>query len=198
MNSRKLYYILVGVLILLGIVILISAREANSLLENQSKTLVALKAKSLATAYQKTQLTKDKTDIATYTDLNNIAKSVVPQDKDQAEAVREIVNLAAQSGIPELSSITFPPSTLGGNSTSSSNSLTQVSRVAGIPGVYSLSITVTQADPNYVPYSNFITFLSKLEQNRRTAEVNSITVQPNQKDLSLVTFTLVINEFIKP
>jgi len=198
MNSRKLYYILVGVLILLGIGILISAREANSLLQNQSKTLVALKAKSLATADQKTQLTKDKTDIATYTDLNNIAKSVVPQDKDQAEAVREIVDLAAQSGIPELSSITFPPSTLGGSSTSSSNSLTQVSRVAGIPGVYSLSITVTQADPNYVPYSNFITFLSKLEQNRRTAEVNSITVQPNQKDLSLVTFTLVINEFIKP
>src|SRR5665213_465554 len=165
MNSKKLFYILVGLIVLLFIGILVSTREANLLLENQSTALVALKAKSQATTNQKTQLTKDKKDIATYTDLNIIAKSVVPQDKDQAEAVREIVDLAAQSGIPELSSITFPPSTLGGTSTSSSNSLTQVSRVAGIPGVYSLSITVTQADPNYVPYSNFITFLSKLEQN---------------------------------
>jgi hypothetical protein len=198
MNSKKLYYILVGVLLLLAIAILLSAREANLLLGNQSKSLVALKVKSQETADQKAQLTKDKKDISAYSDLNNIAKSVVPQDKDQAEAVREIVNLAAQSGISELSSITFPPSTLGGSTAGTPNNLTQVTKVAGIAGVYSLQITVSQADPNYVPYSNFITFLSKLEQNRRTAEVNSITVQPDDKSPNLVTFTLVINEFIKP
>ena len=198
MNSKKLYYILVGVLLLLAIAILLSAREANLLLGNQSKSLVALKVKSQETADQKAQLTKDKKDISAYSDLNNIAKSVVPQDKDQAEAVREIVNLAAQSGISELSSITFPPSTLGGSTAGTPNNLIQVTKVAGIAGVYSLQITVSQADPNYVPYSNFITFLSKLEQNRRTAEVNSITVQPDDKSPNLVTFTLVINEFIKP
>jgi len=36
----------------------------------------------------------------------------VPQDKNQAEAVREIVNLAAANGVT-LASITFPTSSLG-------------------------------------------------------------------------------------
>ncbi|HVA10747.1 MAG TPA: hypothetical protein VNG32_01095, partial [Candidatus Dormibacteraeota bacterium] len=151
-----------------------------------------------ATNDQKTQLAENKKDIATYADLNTIAKSVVPQDKDQAEAVREIVSLASQSGIPQLSSIFFPPSTLGGTSVKIGGGLTQVTAVKGIAGVYDLQITITQTDSDAVPYGSFIAFLSKLEQNRRTAQVSSINVQPNQTNPSLVAFTLVIDEFIKP
>ena len=214
MNSKKLYYILIGVLVLLGAGLLFSAREANSLLAQQSHKLVGLKATDQATAQQKTQLAQDKKDIAAYADLNTIAKSVVPQDKDQAQAVRQIVDLASASGIPKLSSITFPPSTLGTatatsttSTTSSSASttasspkgITQVKPVKDIPGVYDLEITITQATgKDEVPYSNFIGFLTKLEQNRRTAEVSTITVQPDPKDANLVSFTLVIDEFIKP
>ena len=213
MNSKKLYYILVGVLVLCGLGLVFGAREANSLLEAQSQKLVSLKASDQATAEQKTQLTQDKKDIATYSDLNTIAKSVVPQDKDQAEAVREIVNLASASGISQLSSITFPPSTLGattpssasaGTSTTTTKSanpkaITQVTPVKDIPGVYDLQITVSQASgKDEVSYGSFLSFLQKLEQNRRTAEVSSITVQPDSKDPNLVSFTLVIDEFIKP
>jgi hypothetical protein len=200
MNSKGLYYGLVGLLVVLGLSTLVTAREANVMLENQSKTLVTLKAKNQATINQQTQLVNDKKDIATYTDLNNIAKSVVPQDKDQAEAVREIVDLASQSGISELSSITFPSSALGTAQVKSNNnpSLTQVTPVKAIPGVYDLQITVTQANTALVPYNNFITFLSKLEQNRRTAQVSNINVQPDQLNPDMVAFTLVIDEFIKP
>lgn len=214
MNSKKLYYILIGILVLCGIGLIFGAHEANSMLEQQSHNLVSLKATDQATGQQKTQLAQDKKDIATYADLNTIAKSVVPQDKDQAEAVREIVDLASASGIPQLSSITFPPSTLGtttATSTPSSSSasastpaasspkgITQVKPVKDIPGVYDLQITVTQASGKEVPYGDFITFLQKLEQNRRTAEVSTITVQPSPKDPSSVSFTLVIDEFIKP
>lgn len=215
MNSKKLYYILIVVLVLCGVGLVFGAREANSLLETQSQKLVGLKASDQATSQQKTQLAQDKKDIATYSDLNTIAKSVVPQDKDQAEAVREISDLAAASGISRLSSVTFPPSTLGATvptATSSSAStstpsasptkgLTQVTPVKDIPGVYDLQITVTQGGGNSkdeVSYGNFISFLQKLEQNRRTAEVSSITVQPDPKNADLVSFTLVIDEFIKP
>lgn len=213
MNSKKLYYILIGVLVLCGVGLVFGAREANSLLETQSQKLVGLKASDQATTDQKSQLTQDKKDIANYSDLNSIAKSVVPQDKDQAEAVREIVNLASASGIPQLSSITFPPSTLGAasptsTSTSASTSttkaaspkgITQVTPVKDIPGVYDLQITVAQASgKDEVSYNSFLTFLKKLEQNRRTAEVSSITVQPDAKNPNQVSFTLVIDEFIKP
>lgn len=198
MSSKKLYFGLIGLLVLLGIGILVSAREANTVLENKSESLASLKASNQATAEQKTQLAKDKQDIATYTDLNTIAKSVVPQDKDQAEAVREIVNLASMSGIPKLSSIAFPASTLGGAKVKTGGGLTQVTPVKGIPGIYDLQITITQANTDEVPYGSFTTFLSKLEQNRRTAQVSSIDVQPDPKTPNVVAFTLVIDEFIKP
>lgn len=199
-DSKKLYYGLIALLVVLGVGFILSAREANALLESKSQTLVTLKAEKLATTDQQAQLDQDKSDIKKYASLNAIAESVVPQDKDQAEAVREIVNLAAASGIPKLSSIAFPPSTLGGTTSgsSSSSSLTQVSSVKGIPGVDDLQITVTQTSTSPVSYSDFVSFLSKLEQNRRTAEVTSINVQPLDSDPSQIAFTLVIDEFIRP
>ena len=198
MNSKKVCYVLVGALGLLFVGLFLSVRVADELLAKQSKTLVGLKAKEQATAQTQTQLAQDKKDIATYADLNAIAKSVVPQDKDQAEAVREIVDLAAQSGIPQLTSITFPPSTLGGTQVRTTKGLSQVTPVKGMSGVYELQITVNQANTAYVPYGSFTSFLSKLEQNRRTAQVSDINVQPDPKNPNLTAFTLVINEFIKP
>src|SRR4051812_7915310 len=53
---------------------------------------------------------KSKRDIATYSELEAITKSIVPQDKDQAATVREITKLADASKVP-LTTITFPSST---------------------------------------------------------------------------------------
>jgi hypothetical protein len=199
MNSRHVSFIFIGLLVLLGLGILFGAYEANKVLESHSATLAGLKAANQAATNERTQLAKDKKDIKQYDELNTIARSVVPQDKDQAEAVREIVNLAAESGINQLGSITFPPSTLGGGKNiKTSAGPTQVTPVKGIAGVYDLQITVQQPDNSQVPYNNFTTFLKKLEQNRRTAQVTSIVVKPNPKSPSLVSFTLVIDEFIKP
>jgi hypothetical protein len=78
------------------------------------------------------------------------------------------------------------------------NNLTQLTPVKGITGVYDLKITVQQTENAAVPYSTFITFLEKLEQNRRTAQVSSISVTPSTKNPNLVAFTLIIDEYIKP
>lgn len=199
MNSKKLYYVLIGVLVILGLGLIFGAHEADSILGGQSNKLVTLKASDLATQEQETQLAQDKKDIAKYSDLNTIAKSVVPQDKNQALAVREIADLAAASGISQLSSVAFAPSTLGATTTVKTPAgLTQVTPVKTIPGVYDLQITITQSPTAAVPYGDFIAFLQKIEQNRRTAEVSSINIQPVQKSPGQISFTLVIDEFIKP
>lgn len=202
MSSKILYFIMIAVLVLAGVGIFASTYEADGILHNRSRSLINLKAAGAASDQQQIQLAQNKRDIAKYSELNKIAQTIVPQDKDQAEAVREVVKLAAESGIPQLSSITFPASTLGGTSSAStiktSNGLTQVVPVKGIPGVYDLQITIQQDASNKVPYSRFIKFLTKLEQNRRTAQVTSISVQPDTRNPSLVAFTLVIDEFIKP
>lgn len=199
MKAKQLYFLLVA-LCCVGVIALLSVGYgANKLLGRQAHKLSDLRADNGAAELQQSSLLEDKKDIAKYSELNTIAESVVPQDKDQAEAVRQIVNIAAASGIPDLSSITFPTSTLGVTTSGAPQpNLTQLTPVQGISGVYNLQITVSQAASNTVPYSSFLSFLTGLEQNRRTAQVTSITAQPDPKQPNNVSFTLVINEFIKP
>jgi len=201
MNSKRAYQLMLGLCGLLVLGTLVGTYEVNNLLQHKSQALVKLKLQDQVLDSQQTELAQAKHDIVTYSDLNNIAKAIVPQDKDQAEAVLEITNLAKQSGISQLSSISFPTSTLGGTGTTSSGSkgkLTQLTPVPNIAGVYQLQITISQTSDNPVPYTAFIDFLTRLEQNRRTAQVGSITINPDTKNTNMVAFTLIINEFIKP
>ena len=199
MKAKQLYWILMGATILSCLAFFGVAFGADKLLSGQANKLSTARALSDATQAQQTSLANDKKDIVKYSNLNTIAASIVPQDKDQAQAVRQIVNIANSSGISQLSSITFPTSTLGTVTGGAvSKGLTQLTPVAGISGVYNLAITISQTQHDSVPYGDFVNFLSGLEQNRRTAEVTSVTVQPDTTKPQNVSFTLVINEFIKP
>ena len=212
MNSKRVFFVMIGVLVVLAAAIGGGAYAGSQMLEAKAKVLSGKKLQSKVLAQEQVSLAKAKKDVAKYQSLETIAKTIVPQDKDQAEAVREITNLAAQSGIT-LSSITLPASTLGTSaptspsSSSSSSSvsatspktdLTQLIPVKGIPGVYSLQITVATNSDSPVPYSSFIEFLGRLEQNRRTSQVSTISLQPDSKNPSQVSFTLTIDEYIKP
>jgi hypothetical protein len=201
-KAKQLYYMLIAGCCVAFVALIGIAFGANKLLSQRADKLSALRALNNAAEQQQTSLLQDKMDIAKYGNLNTIAASIVPQDKDQAEAVRQIVNIATANGIPQLTSISFPASTLG--VTSSGNprpNLTQLIPVNGINGVYNLQITVGLQATNTtstVPYTSFLNFLSGLEQNRRTAQVTSVSISPGPKNPNNVSFTLVINEFIKP
>ncbi len=212
MTSKRLYLVLMAVIGLLCIGLIGGAYNANSLLTKQAGKLTALKAKSQALDQERVSLVKAKKDIQKYADLERIAKSVVPQDKNQALAVREIVNIAATNKI-KLSAITFPASTLGAGLKTSgataapaptasaspkTGALSQLQAVKTIPGVYLLQINVTSDPKQTVLYNQFIDFLSSLEHNRRTAQVSTITLQPDPNNHSNLSFTLTINEYIKP
>jgi hypothetical protein len=216
--SKRLYYTFMTLVFLLLVGLVAGAYGTNQLLTTRANKVTSLKAKSLALAQEQLSLTKSKEEIKQYASLQKITQTVVPEDKDQAESVREIVNIAAANGI-SLETINFPASTLGfiagGGSTSSTPSatttpspaasanssasrLSQLTPVKNIPGVYDLLITV-QSDPNKpVKYSLFVNFLSGLEHNRRTAEISTITLQPSTNDRNLLSFTLTLNEYIKP
>ncbi len=212
MNSKRLYYVLICLIALLGACIIAVGYKADGMFKKQSESLLDQKALSLALSEKQQQLIKDKRDIKAYTELNAVAKAIVPQDKDQALTIREIINLAKQSGIPRLSSVTFPASNLGiatapttGTSSTTTvapkvanSNLTQLTPVKGIPGVYNLQITVQQVEKDAVSYNTFIAFLERLEQNRRTAQVSNISIIPSKKNPDLVSFTLIIDEYIKP
>lgn len=214
MNSKRLHFLLIGLIGLLLIGLVVGAYGINSLLSQRANGLMALKAKSLAQDEQKVALTKAKASIEKYSDLEKITKAIVPEDKSQAEAVSEIVRISGKYGV-SLSSITFPASTLGGGAVgsaapaqsaspnppsteSSKKSLSQLQAVKSIPGVYELNITVTSDTSKPVPYDKFISFLSELENNRRTAQVSSITIQPDPLTPNNLTFSLVLKVYVKP
>lgn len=199
-KAKETYLMLLAVFLIILANFVTLAYGANKILASQAAKLSSERAVGEALSNEQTTLTKNKQDLVKYRELNNIAKTIVPQDKDQAEAVREIVDIASQSGISKLTSVTFPSSTLGTPLGGSTGSLTQLTPVKGISGVYDLQITVTEAYSQTKPvtYNQFLAFLRGLEQNRRTAQVSSINVQPSTTGDDGVGFTLVIDEYIKP
>lgn len=215
MNSRKVFYVMLGILGLLVVVLGISVVLGNSYLQRQSDKLLEAKLNTESLQEQQTALIKAEKDLETYSDLQQIAKSIVPQDKDQARAVREIVRLASESGVT-LESITFDDSSLGQapaapnappengqpvtpQPSSPNTPVTQAQPVEGIQGVYRLPIEITSTKNNN-QYNNFISFLSRLENNRRTAQVEKISIIPGQTPggQGYINFSLTVNIFVKP
>jgi hypothetical protein len=214
MTSKRLHLVLLGILTLLLIALVGGAYLLNATLTKKGDALVALKAKNLALQQEQVGLKKAKKQVAIYADLEKVTKAIVPEDKSQAEAVREIVKIASANKIT-LSSITFPASTLGASATvkssataakpaapvnqnAATNKLSQLQPVPNIPGVYLLEITLQNDERKPVTYNQFINFLDGLENNRRTSQVSGITIQPDSKNRSLLTFTLTLNGYIKP
>lgn len=209
MSAKRMHFLLLGLLVVLIAGLFGSAYLINGLLSKKAGDLASLKLETQSLSEQQTGLKKAKKDITTYSSLEKITKQVVPEDKDQAAAVREIVKIAAANGIA-LDKIDFPPSTLGGTTgggvgsvkasggAGSKSAPSQLTAVPNIPGVYNLQITIENGTDNLTTYPKFYNFLASLENNRRTAQVANITITPSTNNRNLLNFTLVLNEYIKP
>lgn len=195
MNSRKFFYVLIVLLLVVaggGVAALVYGKK---MLDTQNTKLTELKVEASTLEDVQRSLITAKKDIENYADIEQISKTVVPQEKDQARTVREIVKLAEESNI-EIASISFPTSSLGTKATGTSTN-TQTQKVDGINNVERLEITVSSNNSEPVLYSDFIGFLQKLEQNRRTSQVSNINIQPVADNRNQLTFSLVLNVYIK-
>lgn len=214
MTSKKLFFVLCAVLVLLSGAGIAGTVLGASYLESQAQHIVELKLQSAELDDQQISLLQAKKDIERYEELEHIAKSIVPQEKDQARTVREIINIAENNNVP-ISSISFPASTLGQAPTvrrsppttgdaagaaaaAQTPSATQVKPVEGIPGVLQLEINIQTTASAPVPYSNMLNFLSDLQQNRRTSHITNLSVTPSQDNRNAVVFSLTVNAYIKP
>ena len=196
MTTRQLNYLMFGVTIVTAIGVAGSGFVSTRILAAQAVTLRDAKLQNRVLDDQLISLTSAKKDIKTYAQLNSIAQAVVPQDKDQARTVRSINDIASGLGI-KLSAINFPPSTLGQATKTTKKTETQVTSVKGIKGLFEMQITIQSDTDAPVSYETLVEFLSRLENNRRTAQVSNITIIPD-KSGSKLTFSLVLNTYIKP
>lgn len=216
LDSKKLGLVLIGLLALSVLAFMGITVGGLSALKSKSNTMVELKAKSQTAEAQLANLEQAKKDVEKYSFFKAVAKSVIPADKDQAKAVLEINQMAAQAGI-SIQTITFPASTLGlraatspapqdaTSSSSTAAAISQAKPVSGIPGLYSLELTITPesgvdvAAAKQVTYPKMLDFLSRIENNRRTAQITEVNIQPEvNQQVAGVAFTMKINIFIKP
>ncbi|HSW37730.1 MAG TPA: hypothetical protein VLG37_05195 [Candidatus Saccharimonadales bacterium] len=209
MSPKRTYFVLLGLTFLLIVGLAAGAYGFNVMLQSQSKQLISLELKSQSLDQAQLDLKKAKEDVKKYAELEKITKTIVPQDKDQAEAIREIVNIANQTGV-QLSNFSFPASTLGSASgaapvsagsptvATAKPSLSQLQPVPSIAGVYKLEITVQDKEDSPVTFNQLYNFLRQLERNRRTAQVSNVVIQPTSANRNYLTFRLTLEEYIKP
>lgn len=217
MRQSRPRLILLSALAATAALFLVVALLGLSLLSAQSKKLVDLKQRTKIADAQSSSLAAAKKQVEQYAYFNNVAKTVLPSDKDQAQAVLDIVSLANQAGI-SIASVTFPASSLGtkpaapasGNNAATSSSQTAISQakpVQGISGLYSLELTILPQtgaavpDDHKVTYPKLLDFLSRIERNRRTAQITQVNIQPQNTEngpSQFINFTMTINIFIKP
>jgi len=216
MSQGRLRLVLLGALAAAAILFFTVALFGLGLLGAKSQKLTELKQQNKTAEAQLSNLATAKKQVEQYSYFNTVAKTVLPTDKNQAQAVLDIFSLADQAGI-SVASITFPASSLGAkpSSPTSSNAATasnqsvisQAKPVEGIAGLYSLELTITPqsgpgvSDGRKVTYPKLLDFLSRIEHDRRTAQITQVNIQPQGSDSGpsqFINFTMTINIFMKP
>ncbi len=206
MNSKLSYYLMLVMLAFSVVTVIGTVYAGDKLMSKKSSELASLKLESLSLEKQREALAKAKKDIAAYSELNDIAIQIVPHDKDQARSVRELYDIANEQNI-KITGISFPNSNLGDTSSKTKNSspstgqnpkVTQAEAVPDIPGLYAIKTNVTIDSAANITYGQLLAFLERLENNRRTAQVSNISIQPNPRDRNLISFNLSLTMYIKP
>lgn len=216
LNSKRLRLMLASGLVLSIVAFFAIVLFGLSLLSSKSQKIVDLKVQNQTADAQLANLESSKKQVEQYSYFKDVAKTVIPSDKDQAESVLEIFQMANASGIA-IQSITFPASSLGLTTSTTSTTTTQDATstgsaktalsqavpVTGIPGLYSLALTITPESDSSVPaneqitYAKMLDFLNRIENDRRTAQITQVNIQPPTATQSL-SFDLVVNIFLKP
>jgi hypothetical protein len=203
MNAKKFHYILIGSLVFLVLATGAVIYLANGLMQKTSDSLVAVKLDILGLDQQEKTYIQARKDIEKYSAVSDTVEKVLPEDKDQARAVRELYQIAGETSI-NIESIQFPSSTLGQKiaktpeaASSAQISISQAKPVEGMSGVLGIDMEVrllsSRGSSSSISYDNLNLFLQKVEKNRRSMMIKKISVSPDLKEVNL-TVTI----FVKP
>lgn len=203
MNSKRFFIVMI---VLVGLLLLGfggGTYKANSMLHDESEKLVELKLTSSVLEKQREGLNQAKRDIAEFSELEKLTKSILPQEKDQVNTIGEIATHAQTANI-RLGAIEFPQSQLGQVSrgrraaAATDSSKTQLTPLEDLKGVYVMDIDIRNHGEHPVDYEQIIRFLELLEGNRRTAQVVNISIQPDAENKTLFHFTINLNTYVRP
>jgi hypothetical protein len=208
MNAKKVFYLLIGLTVIIVIATGSMLFFADSFLKKNSEKLTQYKKDEKQVQLDERVYTKANNDLKKYTQLGlrQAVDEALPKEKDQAKAVKEVLQIATVTGV-KIEKIQFTDSTLGdkvktpaanpnGQTVAPSATITQAKPIPGISGVQGIEMTVglTGAnDKTPINYSQFTDFVDKITNNRRSMQISKLTIQPGLKKAELT-----INIFVKP
>lgn len=202
MNSKRFFFVMIGAVAFLTIIFGALAYNSSKILQAEGNKLLELKLADSVLNKQEKGLEQAKRDIKEYSNLENITKSIVPENKDQASTIAEISTMANEAGI-NLGSIEFPESELGQvaqkkGAKQVDNSKTQLTELPDLKGVYVMEIKISSHNQLPVSYDQIIKYLDMLESSRRTAQVTDIDILPDVENPSKFSFTITLNTYVRP
>lgn len=183
---------------------------ANTFLKKSSVKLNQLKIENASIEENERIYTKAKNDLLKYQDLKSAVEDALPKEKDQAKALKELIQISNDTNIKiekieftdstlgDKAKVTGAPSTTPGNGTKpvAPNPITQSKPIPGISGVMGIEMKVTVSgvnDKSPLNYDNFISFLDKISYNRRSMQITKLNIQPGLKKAEIT-----VNIFVKP
>lgn len=213
MTAKKLWFILVAGICLLTIGAGAMIYFGYSFMSKSSDSLVNAKLDNIAVEEQEISYMQARKDLDKYKTLGDLLSNILPKEKDQALAVRELYKIGDETNI-SVESIQFPASNLGQKAVATTTtpstatpttpvavapSVTQAKAVEGLSGVLGIDVDIVlkPKSGNSISYDNMIKFLQKIEVNRRSMQIKKITVKPDAKNGG-VSLNMTITIFVKP
>lgn len=214
MNSKRLYFVLIGVITLtvLGtstLVFFANKFFANASIKldtarsmSQKNTMLDIKYKQISANSKYWQEPSRN--------LYETVKNMLPVQKDQAEAVGKIQRLVSDnSGGLKLNSITFPSSELGAKAATTAattetanasptpattSKITQSKALKDMPGILAIETKISLKPPTgaaSIDYVSFLKFLDGLTNNTGLVQVTELSVSPDLKGADIIVNILI-------
>lgn len=205
MNStKKMYYILIAVFLLVIIGIGAMLYFSRTFMANSEQELIDAKLEIVKLEETEKIYRENINKLEEFSEIANILEEVVPSEKDQARAVRELNQIVKDNGLA-ISTISFPSSDLNkkattnsstsSTTTSTTTSVSQAKPVKGVKGVLGMdvNIEVVSATDDPITTDQILGILRQIENNRRNMRVNSINFNAGAESINLQ-----VTLFIKP
>lgn len=192
MNARKLYLILISLIVLSALAIFGAFSWGKSRLEQNSITVSELIAERDAQQENIILLQKAETEKEKVEEVNELLERLLPKEKNQETLVLDIIYTAtAESGISLASIASF---TFSGAGDPNATSGTLPSK--DVPGVLEYPFSLELTD---ISYDALLRLLQEIETNGRIVQVSTIQINPDKTNSGILSsVSLSMKAYLKP
>lgn len=199
-SSKKVYFALIAAFTLITANIFGMLYFSKNFLSKSEDELIAAKLEIVKQEEIEKTYRQNINNLEKFAQTASILEEVIPKEKDQAVAVREIDAIAKQNGMT-INTLSFPSSdlnkkaatpTTSSNTTATSTAISQAKPVKGLTGVLGIDINVELRSTNEgaISTDQLLGMLRALENNRRNMRVTSINYNAGDQtvDIKLIIF----------